>query len=205
MIAPVTPPPLHRRLHDAAADLADGPVSLSELARAHGPAMHGTSLVLLATPCLLPIPGIGNALGTAMMVMAVAMWRGHDCSTLPRRIGDIELSTRWAGRVLKILALAYEWAARWSRQRHVGIVAVRPRSWMAVNLGLMGATIFLPIPLGNVLPALAIVMLGVGIALRDGLAVIAGGVVSVVALAYSAAVCAGAWWWLRSVIGTAAA
>ncbi|MBP8309167.1 MAG: exopolysaccharide biosynthesis protein, partial [Burkholderiaceae bacterium] len=60
---------------------------------------------------------------------------------------------------------------------------------------------FLPIPLGNVLPALAIVLLGLGLALGDGLAVIAGWVVAAAAVTYTVAVCAGAWIWLIAPLG----
>ncbi len=203
MIRPVTThtPTLHRRLREAADQLTEGPVSLAHLARVHGSAMHGTLLVLLATPCVLPIPGIGNVLGLALMAMALALWRGDDCSTLPRRIAEIELSAQWARRVLTILARAYEWAGRWSRQRLVRLVVVRRRSWLAGNLGLMGGVIFLPIPLGNVLPALAVVLLGLGLALGDGLAVIAGWVVAAAAVTYTVAVCAGAWIWLIAPLG----
>ena len=108
MIRPVTThtQTLHRRLRDAADQLTEGPVSLAHLARIHGSAMQGTLLVLLATPCVLPIPGIGNVLGLALMAMALALWRGDDCSTLPKRIAEIELSAQWARRVLTILARA---------------------------------------------------------------------------------------------------
>ena len=36
------------------------------LAQAHGPEAHGTLLLLLAMPCLLPVPGVGTVLGMGM-------------------------------------------------------------------------------------------------------------------------------------------
>ena len=64
----------------------------------------------------------------------------------------------------------------------------------------MGVVIFLPIPLGNVLPAIAIVLLGLGLALQDGLSVLAGWFVSLLALTYTLALVVGAWVWLIAPI-----
>jgi hypothetical protein len=60
----------------------------------------------------------------------------------------------------------------------------------------MGAVIFLPLPFGNVLPALAVVVLGVGIAFRDGLAVLFAVGLALASVAYAAAMAAGAWAWI---------
>jgi len=58
---------LHRRLLDCAAGLSDDPVTFAQLARMHGPAMQGTLLVLVATPCVLPVLGIGYLLGLGLV------------------------------------------------------------------------------------------------------------------------------------------
>jgi hypothetical protein len=59
----------------------------------------------------------------------------------------------------------------------------------------MGALIFLPIPLGNVLPALALVLLGLGLAFRDGLAVLLATALAGAAVVYTAALGMVAWAW----------
>jgi hypothetical protein len=82
---------LHRRLAHHAAELDDQPITLGALAQAHGPALPGSLLVLVAAPCALPIPGIGNVLGVTMMVMALAMWRGEDWAVLPSRVARLEI------------------------------------------------------------------------------------------------------------------
>lgn len=187
--------PLHHRLRDAAARLGTEPVALSELAEAHGQAARGTLMVLLATPCLLPVPGIGNVMGVALLVLAGAMWRGEQVGPLPRRVAEMQLSAAWARRVLGQLANFYALAGRCSRQRWIPLALPGPRSWMSVKVGLMGALIFLPIPLGNVLPALALVLLGLGLAFRDGLAVLLATAVAGAAVVYTAALGMVAWAW----------
>ena len=191
---------LHQRLRQAAADLSGEPVALSQLAAAHGSAAQGSLLVLLSAPCALPVPGVGNVLGIGLLLLALAMWRGQGSRQLPGRVARWELSAAWAGRVLGLLANFYALASRWSRQRLLRLVplvqaADSPQAWLATKVGLMGGLIFLPIPFGNVLPALALSLLGLGLVFRDGLAVLLAWLVAGAALAYSAGLGLLAWHW----------
>lgn len=187
---------LHQRLEHHAAELGDQPITLGALAQAHGPALPGSLLVLVSAPCALPIPGVGNVLGVTMMVMALAMWRGQDWAVLPSRVARLEISARAARWVLLLLAHVYRLAGRWSRERLCRLTVLQRRTWVAPMLALMGVVIFLPLPFGNVLPALAIVVLGVGMAFRDGLAVVSSVGMALMSVAYAAAMAAGAWAWI---------
>ena len=187
---------LHQRLEHHAAELGDRPVTLGALAQAHGSALPGSLLVLVSAPCALPIPGVGNVLGVTMMVMALAMWRGEDWAVLPTRVARLEISARAARWVLLLLAHVYRLAGRWSRERLCRLTVLQRRTWVAPMLALMGVVIFLPLPFGNVLPSLAIVVLGVGMAFRDGLAVVSAVGMALMSVAYAAAMAAGAWAWI---------
>ena len=78
--------PLVQRLRDTAAALPAERVSMQTLPQAHGHTAHGTLLLLMAVPCLLPVPGVGTVLGLGMAALAAAMWRGHSSACLPRRV-----------------------------------------------------------------------------------------------------------------------
>jgi hypothetical protein len=132
----------------------------------------GTLLVLLSVPCVLPVPGVGNVLGLGLLLMALAMWRGQASHELPSRVASWQMPAHWAQRVLGLLARFYSLAGRWSRERWLHLVD-GPQGWLAPKVALMGGLIFLPIPFGNVLPALALSLLGLGLVFRDGLAVLA--------------------------------
>jgi len=187
---------LHQRLEHHAAEMDDQPITLGALAQAHGPALPGSLLVLVSAPCALPIPGVGNVLGVTMMIMALAMWRGEDWTVLPSRVARLEMSARSARWVLRLLARVYRLAGRWSRERLCHLTVLQRRTLLAPKVALMGVVIFLPLPFGNVLPALAVVVLGVGIAFRDGLAVLSAAGLALASVAYAAAVAAGAWAWI---------
>ena len=106
-----------QRLRDAAAALPVGPVSIESLAQAHGPAAQGSVLLLLAAPCLLPVPGVGTVLGLGMTALAAAMWRGDATHCLPARVAEVEISRPWAQRVLRLLASTYAVAGRFATAR----------------------------------------------------------------------------------------
>lgn len=187
--------PIVQRLRTTAATLPGERVSMQALAQAHGPAAHGTLLLLMAVPCLLPVPGVGTVLGFGMAALAAAMWRGHTCACLPRRVGELELSHHWAQRVLGLLASAYAMAGRFARARLSHLAAPEKQPWTAAAIGLMALIVVMPIPFGNVLPALALILIGLGLVFLDGVAVVLGWVMAGFALFITAGLAVMAWAW----------
>ena len=185
---------LHQRLRAAADALTDGPVALSHLADLHGHGTRGALLVLLSAPSVLPLPGVGNMAGIGLLLLAWAIWRGQPGHQLPARVAGWQLSAPSARRVLGLLAGVYATAGRWLRGRLPGLVD-GSAGWLAPKVGLMGGLIFLPIPFGNVLPALALSLLGLGLLFRDGVAVLLSLVAGGVAVAYTMALGVLAWQW----------
>jgi len=188
-------PPIVQRLRGAAAAIQDERVSMRAMAQAHGPEAHGTSLLLLAMPCLLPVPGVGTVLGLGMAALAVAMWRGHCTPCLPHRVAELELPRHWAQRVLVGLASAYALAGRHARARMSHLAISGRRSATALAVGLMAAIVVMPIPFGNLLPAVALVFIGLGLVFRDGVAVILGLLMSGVAMVATTGLLLMAWVW----------
>ena len=186
-------PPIVQRLRDAAAAIQDERVSMRAMAQAHGPEAHGTLLLLLAMPCLLPVPGVGTVLGLGMAALEVAMWRGHGTPCLPQRVAELEIPRQWAQRVLVGLASAYALAGRHARARLSHLAMSGRRSATAPAIGLMAAIVVMPIPFGNLLPAVALMLIGLGLVFRDGVAVILGLLMSGVALVATTGLLLMAW------------
>ena len=187
--------PIVQRLREAAAALPAGRVSLQSLAQAHGPTAHGSLLLLMAAPCLLPVPGLGIVLGVGMAALATAMWRGDAVQCLPRRVAEFELSHHSARRVLGLLASTYVVADRFSTARFSHLASLGKRSWIAATVGLMAVIVLLPIPFGNVLPALAMMLIGLGLVFRDGVAIILGLTTAGLALLMTAGLVSMVWVW----------
>lgn len=187
--------PISERLRNAAAAIQDERVSMRAMAQAHGPEAQGTLLLLLAMPCLLPVPGVGTVLGLGMAALAVAMWRGHCAPCLPERVAELELPRQWAQRVLVGLASAYAVAGRYSRARLCHLAKSGRRSATAPVVGLMAIIVVMPIPFGNLLPSVALVFIGLGLVFRDGVAIILGLLMSGVALVATTGLLLMLWVW----------
>ena len=187
--------PLHQRLRESAAGLTQDRVSVAQLANLHGAAARGTLMVLLAAPCMLPMPGVGTVLGLGLAMMALAMWRGQTGAGLPLRVAGFQMSGRWAGRVLGLLAHFYELASKLSRSRLHALSGAGRQGGLAAMTGVMAVLIILPIPFGNVLPALALMLLGLGLVYRDGVAVLLAIGTAAAALLYTATLGLAAWSW----------
>jgi hypothetical protein len=69
----------------------------------------------------------------------------------------------------------------------------------------MAVLIVLPIPFGNVLPALALVLFGLGLAFRDGIAVVAGMITALLGAAFCVGMGLAMWIygreWLQQLMG----
>lgn len=185
----------HWRLRRAAVRLSSERIAVDELLQAHGAGSQGALLMLLAAPCVLPVPGVGSVLGLGIAMLAWTMWRGRDLEALPERVARLTMPRIWARRVLALLARVHALAASVARPRWAAVIHTGSRSWIPPVVAWLAFLIILPLPLGNVLPALALMVLGIGLVSRDGIWVAVSAAVSAVATAYPAAlVMAGAAW-----------
>lgn len=185
--------PVVQRLRDAAAGMNEERVSMRDMAYALGPEAQGAWLLLISVPCLLPVPGVGTVMGLGMVALAVAMWRGHAITGLPPRVAQVDIPRLWAQRVLGVLASAYAMAGRYAKARWHHVAGHQWRPLTAAVIGLMAVIVLMPIPFGNVLPALALICLGLGLAFQDGLAVMLGFAVSGLALLFTGWLALTAW------------
>jgi hypothetical protein len=65
----------------------------------------------------------------------------------------------------------------------------------------VGLLIALPIPFGNIMPGLSILMIALGMAQRDAVAIGAGILVTILAILVSAATLMGGWWLVAEWMG----
>lgn len=183
---------LASRLRATAGELPPGPVPLAALAEAHGGAWQASLLVLLAAPCLLPIPGVGSVLSLGLALLGLMLWLAPQ-DDLPPRLARLQLPREGATRSLALLARFYELAHRLTRPRLALLAGPAARWWLAPVTLAMAVLIFLPIPFGNLLPAVSLMLAGLALAARDGLLMLGALGVAASALATSAAVIGLGW------------
>lgn len=186
------------RLRAASAAVRAERVSVAELLQAHGPAAHGSLLLLMAVTCLVPIPGAGTVLGLGVTALALTWWQGRTDAVLPRRVVELRMSGSCAQRVLSALATVYEHTARLSKPRCGHLLPAPTSRALALVVAAMGVLLILPIPFGNLLPALALVFIAVGLVFRDGLAWLLGALSAVAATVLTTALVAAAAFWAEA-------
>ncbi|HVY98548.1 MAG TPA: exopolysaccharide biosynthesis protein [Dongiaceae bacterium] len=188
--SPVTVPrgPASRQLLAVSRALRQPKLSVGEVVDLLGAEGLGLALLVLTLPSLIPIPGpFGMVFGTLVGLLALQILIGAERLWLPRRLRarpaphkairtTIAKALPWIGRAEIVLR---EGRLKYLTGRHARIAFAAPILLMAVTLAL-------PIPLGNLAPALALIAIGLGFLARDGLAVLIGLVASVGAIGWTA-------------------
>ena len=147
-------------------------LTLDELLQHQGPASSPMLLLVLALLCVLPVAGVGTLLSGAVALLALGWARGAPPPALPRRLGEFRLGPVWSRRVLRALQAVHALRQRWFRARLSLLAHPATALFWAAWIALMALIIFLPLPLGNVLPGLSLVLLALGWMARDGLALL---------------------------------
>ncbi len=178
-----------RRLREAGGtEPSDLRLTLRELLQLHGEASGAVLLMLMALLSTLPVAGAGTVLSLGLFALAWAWLRGRDSLHLPERLAALQLNATWTRRCLHSLAWTYERAERWLRPRWTTLSHARARFWWALWIALMAALIFLPLPLGNVLPGTSLMLLSLGWLFRDGLALLLSAATGAVGVGYAVSV-----------------
>lgn len=168
------------------------PLSLQQLLAMHGQATMGVLLILLALITTLPVAGAGMLFSLGIFAWAWRWARGEDAPRL-ERLRALKLGPEAGLKVLRWLALMYAFAHRHLRPRWQALYSPSLRWAWASWVALMAFIIFLPIPLGNLFPAVALLFFGLGLLTRDGLMMVASLLVGLAGLSVLAL--AGGWLW----------
>lgn len=177
-------------LADLGSVLKKDRVSLGDMVDALGEAGLGLTILMLALPSFIPIPGLptGFIFGTALAILSLQIMIGADRLLLPQWLRRRSLPK---GPVVTGGAWVAPWFRRveWMLRPRLSFLSGRLAQFiLAVPIFVHAVMILLPIPLGNQLPALAVIVFAFGLIERDGLAVMIGWVLTVLAVAWNGAI-----------------
>ena len=164
-----------------AADTTRQRVSVADLVTAMQDRAFGALMLIFAMPNALPTPpGTSAILGAPLVFLAAQLTFGMK-PWLPKIIANRSMARSDFAAMIGKAAPWIAWAEKLLKPRLV-VLARPPAEYVIGAVCLLMATIlFLPIPLGNMLPALAICLFSLGLLERDGVWVLAGLATSVVA------------------------
>ena len=166
--------PLSIELEQVLADFHGQSFTLNQLlikTAARGP--YGF-MILLSLPFMIPIslPGVSNLFGIIIVYLAWRLCLGFP-PRLPRQFGDRNVQSGLFARALRAGIRVLRWIERWVRPRHSQWIRSRAgRIIGAGGLALGGVMLALPlpptIPLSNLVPAIAVIILAASQMEEDG-------------------------------------
>ncbi len=175
-----------RRLSEHAT--AAGSVSFDELLSTMGRASIAFAILILALPALTPIPGpFGFVFGSCLALVSLQILAGYRRIWLPSFLGRRRVSAETIALILRYtapLVTRIEAFLKRNRMRH--LAGPRAQALLGVPVLLLAIAVALPIPFGNFLPVGALVMIALGLMERDGLVIMMGLALGVIALIASA-------------------
>lgn len=169
-------------LTEIGADTARTRISVADIMEATGNRAIGALILLFAAPNVLPTPpGTSSILGMPLVYLTAQLMLGR-LPWLPKFIsqrsiyradfiGMMDRAAPILARAEKLLKPRLGFLVSAPAERVVGTICF-----------LLAMILLLPIPLGNMLPALAICLFAFGILERDGLWILAGTVVAAASL-----------------------
>ena len=152
-------------------------VRVRDITESLGQRSFGFILLIFALPNSLPIlgiPGVSTITGLPMLFVAVQMALGHNRVYLPHWIADSSLAT---SDFQKLIFKVVPWLQRIEKLMRPRIILLTQGSaerWLGGFCVLLAFLLVLPIPLGNLLPALGILFIALGLIERDGVCVLLG-------------------------------
>lgn len=184
-----------KKLSAVLRDLKESPgesVSLNLLITSLGNRSFVPLLIIFAIPNLFFfVPGSSVITGLPLIFMAAQLVLGRPAVWLPNFLGNRAIEHQAFVRIITRTIPWIEWVER----------LVKPRYWLlppraselTVGLGclVMSVVMFLPIPFGNTLPALSVILLALSLSERDGLWLLGGFLLSLVSFAVVGGLIAG--------------
>ena len=147
----------------------------------------GTGLLLLLLGLATLVPGVAPLFGIALCTVALSLVAGRPTPWLPAWLARREIPPAKLRAALAWMEPRVTWLERRMRRRLPGLLTGRALRLAGLAALLDGFLIVMPVPFGNAAPALAVLVLSLGLATGDGLAVAAGLLGAVVALVLDAA------------------
>lgn len=176
-----------RRLIDGLGD--DERVAIGEVVRRLGSKGFGLALIALALPAMIPIPGpFGMVTGSCLVLVAWQMLAGHRRLSLPSFLASRRVAV---GGLRQVIDRAVPWLQRLEtvmrRDRWRSLTGRSSRAWMGVPVLVLAVVLALPIPFGNVGPVISLMVIGLALMTRDGLALMFGLVLTAATIGWTAA------------------
>ena len=150
-------------------------ISIAELMQRFGGRALGALLFVFSLICVLPLPpGATTLFGLPLLLLAPQLIVGHGAPWLPERVKRRTLATADLHRALPRMIPWLQRVEAVSKPRLVVLFNPLGERVIGFVCAVLALVLILPIPLGNMLPALAVSVLSFSLIQRDGLIALLG-------------------------------
>jgi hypothetical protein len=164
-------------LLDFAANFNAERVRVRDITESLGQRSFGFILLIFTLPNSLPImgiPGVSTITGLPMLFVAVQMALGHERVYLPRWIADSSLATADFKALINKVVPWLKRIERLMKPRILFLTQGNAERWLGAFCAILAFLLALPIPLGNLMPALGVLFIALGLIESDGVCVLTG-------------------------------
>jgi hypothetical protein len=170
-------------------------LTLSELSARLRDRSWGGLLLIFAAINLLPLPPGATAItGLPLLLIAAQMAAGVRHPWFPRKFDKRGIRTEHLARIAAKIAPWERRIERLLKPRIYALTSHRGARVIGLVCLLLSVILWLPIPLGNHAPALALTVFAIALIYRDGVLVIHGAAAAMGSVALLAITYAAAWW-----------
>lgn len=169
-------------------------ITLAELVQVFGDRAFGALMLVFAIPNVLPLPpGSSSVLGAPLILIAGQLAIGRRILWLPAVFLGKSVPREYLRRVVARLLPSLRSMERMLAPRLGFLFGPVGDRLIGIICLVLSIILFLPIPLGNMLPAAAIVSFSLGLIQKDGAAVILGYLLAAISLGVLAAISGALW------------
>lgn len=181
-------------LHGLTVGRPDDTVSFGQLLDALGERGFGLLLILFAVPNLLPfpgVPGVSFVTGMAILFISIQLILAKDEPAFPAWVSQKSFSRAQLSKFIVKTTPVLRWLEKPVKPRLTPVVVGLGERLIGVVGVIHALTLALPIPMGNLPQAVALILLALALIELDGLMAILGYIASIAAVIWLALVVLG--------------
>ena len=189
------PLPVSQLLGQILSEQTSEQLTLGELSARLRDRAWGGLLLTFAAINLLPLPpGVTTVTGIPLLVLTAQMAAGRARPWFPRKLDRRGIGKETLARLIVRIAPWEERIERVLKPRLCALTNHRAARVIGAISFLLSMILWLPIPLGNHAPALAMSLFALALIYRDGVLTILAGIATIASIALVSLTFAAAWW-----------
>lgn len=177
-------------------------IRLGDLIRGLGKRSFGPTLLICALPEALPLPiaGVSAFIGMPLVLVSLQLMLGYTTPWFPKWIANRSIKRKDFEKGVNIVLRYLARFEKIIRPRWKLMTTPIAERLLSILFFLLACVIVLPIPFGNFLPAIALVIISLGLIEGDGLVIVVGIITACLVLAVMAGAIVAFFSWSMTVI-----